>query len=95
VDGKSVVLEESGATLPNRFRSSLRTIYACGDYEKIMEGVFENYLTVKFKDSCLENVSCPPTHGNGTVTYKPRRMPRHQRAQAHSSTLYRCQHSFM
>jgi hypothetical protein len=23
---------------------------------------------------------------NGTVTYKPRRLPRHQRAQAHNST---------
>jgi hypothetical protein len=32
---------------------------------------------------------------NGTVTYKPRQMPCHQRAQAHHSTLYRRQHSFM
>jgi hypothetical protein len=31
---------------------------------------------------------------NGTVTYKPRRMPRHQRVQAHNSTPYRRQHSF-
>ena len=56
MDGKSVVLEESGATLKNRYHSVLSTIYACGDYEKIMEGVFENYLNVKFKDSCFENV---------------------------------------
>jgi hypothetical protein len=32
---------------------------------------------------------------NGTFTYKPRRLPHHQRAQAHNSTLNRCQHSFM
>jgi hypothetical protein len=32
---------------------------------------------------------------NGTVSDKPRRLLRHQRAQAHNSTLYRRQHSFM
>jgi hypothetical protein len=29
------------------------------------------------------------------VSDKPRRLPHHQRAQAHNSTLYRRQHSFM
>jgi hypothetical protein len=33
--------------------------------------------------------------GNGWVSEKPRRLPRHQRAQAHISTQYRCQLSFM
>jgi hypothetical protein len=32
---------------------------------------------------------------NGTVSDKPRRLWRHERAQAHNSTHYRCQHSFM
>jgi hypothetical protein len=32
---------------------------------------------------------------NGKVSDKPRRMTRHQRGQAHNSTLYRRQHSFM
>jgi hypothetical protein len=32
---------------------------------------------------------------NGTVSDKPRRLLRHQRAQAHNSTVYRRQHSFM
>jgi hypothetical protein len=32
---------------------------------------------------------------NGRVSDKPRRLPRHQHAQAHNSTLYRRQHSFM
>jgi hypothetical protein len=32
---------------------------------------------------------------NGTVTYKPRRLPRHQRAQAHNSTPNSRQKIFM
>jgi hypothetical protein len=32
---------------------------------------------------------------NGRVSDKPRRLPRHQRTQAHNSTHYRCQLSFM
>jgi hypothetical protein len=32
---------------------------------------------------------------NGRVSDKPRRLPRHQRAQAHNSTHSRCQLSFM
>jgi hypothetical protein len=32
---------------------------------------------------------------NGTITYKPRRQQRRQRAQAHNSTPYRHQQSFM
>ncbi len=34
----------------------LHTIMACGEYEKLMGGVFEMYLEVKFKDSMLQNV---------------------------------------
>jgi hypothetical protein len=34
-------------------------------------------------------------HCNGTVSDKPRRLLRHQRAQAHNSTLNRRQHSFI
>jgi hypothetical protein len=34
-------------------------------------------------------------HFNGTVSDEPRQLLRHQRAQAHNSTLYRRQHSFM
>ncbi len=35
----------------------LSTIQACGDYEKLMNGLFEMYLEVKFKDGQLANVS--------------------------------------
>ena len=38
-------------------RTVLSSVYAGGDYGRLMEGVFENYLDVKFKDMHLENVS--------------------------------------
>ena len=34
----------------------LSTILACGDYEKLMTGVFEMYPEVKFKDGQMANV---------------------------------------
>jgi hypothetical protein len=44
----------------------------------------------------LEQNGSPVVRGsNGRVSDKPRRLPRHQRAQAHNSTLYPHQHSFM
>ncbi len=39
-----------------RFQHSLHMAMACGDYEKLQQGVFENYLNVKFKDTKFENV---------------------------------------
>jgi hypothetical protein len=39
--------------------------------------------------------SLPNWLSNGTITYKPRRQQRRQRAQAHNSTPYRRQQSFM
>ena len=57
VNGQTVIIEESAATAPNRYRSMLSTVYAGGDYGRVMEGVFENYLDIKFKDMHLENVS--------------------------------------
>lgn len=33
-----------------------RTIMANGDYEKLQQGIFENYLEIKFKDSRFQNV---------------------------------------
>jgi hypothetical protein len=48
-------------------------------------------ITVRWtKQLYLEN-----THHNERVSDKPRRLPRHQRAQAHNSTHYRRQLSFM
>jgi hypothetical protein len=31
-------------------------VQACGDYDRLQQGVFENYLSMKFKDSRMENV---------------------------------------
>ena len=61
VDGKAVVIEEKLSTEGNRYRTVLSSVYAGGDYGRLMEGVFENYLDIKFKDMHLENVSvfCP------------------------------------
>jgi len=51
--------EESMSSLPARFNNMLRTAQSCvgGDYERIMQGLFENYLHVKFKDIALQNVT--------------------------------------
>jgi len=52
-DGKS---EENCAALNVRFKNSLHMAQSCGDYEKLQQGVFENYLTIKFKDAKMQNV---------------------------------------
>jgi len=40
-----------------RFDTVLRTCQNFGEYEKLMDGVFENYLNVKFRDSYFQSVS--------------------------------------
>ena len=52
-DGKS---EENCAALNVRFKNSLHMAQSCGDYEKLQQGVFENYLNIKFKDDKMQNV---------------------------------------
>ena len=64
-DGSS--REESAAALPVRAKSMLRAVQACGDYDKIMNGVFENYLQVKFRDTQLANVSLITIYFSVTV----------------------------
>lgn len=56
VGGTSKIIEESAAALPVRFKSILHTVMSCGEYDRLMQGTFENYLSVQFKDSQLENV---------------------------------------
>ena len=41
----------------SHLQNVLRTVQACGDYNKLQEGVFENYLDIKFKDSRFHNVN--------------------------------------
>ena len=53
IDEQEVNVASAGA----RFRSVLHSVQACGDYDRLQQGVFENYLNIKFKDSRMENVS--------------------------------------
>ena len=52
-DGKN---EENASAVNVRFKNSLHLAMACGDYEKLQQGVFENYLNIKFKDAKMQNV---------------------------------------
>ena len=57
INGKSVAAEEDCSSVNARYRNILHTVQSCGEFEKVMNGVFENYLEVKFKDSQLNQVS--------------------------------------
>ncbi|CAL8094492.1 unnamed protein product [Orchesella dallaii] len=39
-----------------RFRNILKTVQNFGEYQKLMGGVFENYLNVKYRDSYMQTV---------------------------------------
>lgn len=41
-----------------RFNKILETTQAAGEYEKVTQGLYENYLEAKCKDPRLEAVSC-------------------------------------
>ena len=50
--------DEKGTNVTkSQFSQILRSVQACGDYGKLQEGVFENYLDVKFKDSRFFSVN--------------------------------------
>ncbi len=40
-----------------RWYSILRSVQGNGDYDKLAQGVYENFLHVKFNDSCMKKVS--------------------------------------
>merc|ERR1712071_131385 len=46
----------NAASMPTRFASILHSVYSCGEYERLMQGVFENYPEIKFKDSYMNAV---------------------------------------
>lgn len=56
VGNRSVVVDENVSTSQHRFHKVLSAVQSCGEYEKMANGVFENYLDIKFKDSQLKNV---------------------------------------
>lgn len=43
--------------MKDRINSVLKTIQSYGDYEKLSQGIFENYLMLKHKDSSLTNIA--------------------------------------
>ncbi|XP_071946299.1 chromosome transmission fidelity protein 18 homolog [Antedon mediterranea] len=48
------------ASPSSRFNNMLQAVTGNGDYDKLLSGIFENYLQVKFKDSHLDavNLAC-------------------------------------
>ncbi len=40
----------------DRFANILHAVHSCGEYDRLMQGVFENYPNIKFKDSYLNAV---------------------------------------
>lgn len=60
-----------------RFNSVLRVVQSYGEYEKLLGGVFENYLRSKFKDCYFESVSSRSGHSTtrDLPTYAQRFLP--------------------
>lgn len=48
--------EDIAAKVVDNKQNVLKSVMACGDYDKLQQGVFENYLGVKFKDSRFHNI---------------------------------------
>jgi len=48
--------KEAANTVGSRYRSILSTVQSCGEYDRLVQGVFENYLNIKFKDSNMIRV---------------------------------------
>ncbi|XP_068202621.1 chromosome transmission fidelity protein 18 homolog [Palaemon carinicauda] len=44
-------------TLASRYQRILKTVESCGEYEKLTQGWFENYLSMKFKHTNMDPVS--------------------------------------
>jgi len=47
---------EASNSIPFRYKKILSSVYNCGEYDRLLTGVFENYLAIKFKDCGLQNV---------------------------------------
>ncbi|KAF0310420.1 Chromosome transmission fidelity protein 18 [Amphibalanus amphitrite] len=55
-DGSSR-LSGDGTSLSERFNNIVSVVISCGEHEKLAQGLFENYLNVKIKDSTLQSVA--------------------------------------
>uniref|UniRef100_A0A1B6J544 AAA+ ATPase domain-containing protein n=1 Tax=Homalodisca liturata TaxID=320908 RepID=A0A1B6J544_9HEMI len=57
VDLDSCEIKMNSSALTERASSVLRTVQGCGDYERLAQGVFENYLNMKIKDSSMISIA--------------------------------------
>lgn len=48
--------KEAANTVGARYRSILGIVQSCGEYDRLIQGVFENYLNIKFKDNNMAGV---------------------------------------
>jgi len=49
-------VKEAANTIGSRYRNILSIVQSCGEYDRLVQGVFENYLNIKFKDSGMMGV---------------------------------------
>ncbi|KAJ8035506.1 Chromosome transmission fidelity protein 18-like [Holothuria leucospilota] len=54
---KDRAIDANPASFSARFHRILSLAMTCGEYAKLMQGVFENYLEVKFKDPHLDSIT--------------------------------------
>ncbi|XP_043245591.1 chromosome transmission fidelity protein 18 homolog [Amphibalanus amphitrite] len=55
-DGSSR-LSGDGTSLAERLSNIVSVVTSCGEHEKLAQGLFENYLNIKIKDSTLQSVA--------------------------------------
>ncbi|PNF28113.1 hypothetical protein B7P43_G12268 [Cryptotermes secundus] len=56
-DLNSLEMKFDDMSLASRMLGVLKTVQCCGDYDRLMQGVYENFLSMSFRDSRLEAVS--------------------------------------
>ena len=56
VEGSEKRGGEVANSLPARYKNIYGVLQSCGEYEKLVAGVFENYLSMKFKDNGMRSV---------------------------------------
>jgi len=55
-DLKNVGVKQASNTIGGRYQSILSLVQSCGEYDRLIQGVFENYLNIKFKDSGMSGL---------------------------------------
>lgn len=50
------VVKSNDSSVKFRFSKVLNSVQTCSEYEKVLSGLFENYLKIKFKDAHMEAI---------------------------------------